>query len=382
MTRSSERSSCRALGRVAALVVLVAGTACGDDTTGTSGATSTTGTEATTAEATETAGTSATSAAASGSDAGSGGSTSGTSAGETTGTTGGATTADATTTGADATTTTTTTTGVECLGGGLGSGDHTLEIDHGGLTRTALLHIPPGYDDGVATPLVVNFHGLSSNAGQQVLFSGMNATADAEGFIVAYPEGVMNSWNAGECCGVAQEQGIDDVGFVRALVEAIEAEACVDPARIFATGMSNGGFMTNRLACEASDLFAAFAPVSAALVTIPCAPARAIPTMIFNGTQDALVPYDGGLFFGAQETFAFWVEASGCEGAPVTTYDEGAATCETFDSCDEGAAVTLCTIEPMGHCWPGNDFCPFPPANSDIAANDAMWAFFAAHPLP
>ena len=339
MTRSSERSPRRALGCAAALVVLSSAAACGDDAAGTesSGTTSTTGASATTSDATASAGTeAATAGSESGSDASSGGSTSATSAGETTGTTGGATT-DATTT-TDGTTTTTTTAGVECPGGGLGPGDHTLELDHGGLTRTALLHVPPGYDDGVATPLVVNFHGLSSNAGQQVLFSGMNATADAEGFIVAYPEGVMNSWNAGECCGGAQEQGIDDVGFVRALVEAIEAEACVDPARIFATGMSNGGFMTNRLACEANDLFAAFAPVSAALVTIPCAPARAIPTMIFNGTQDALVPYDGGLFFGAQETFAFWVEASGCEGAPVTTYDEGAATCETFDSCEAALA--------------------------------------------
>ncbi|MEZ4384554.1 MAG: PHB depolymerase family esterase [Nannocystaceae bacterium] len=287
-------------------------------------------------------------------------------------------TAGTTTTGGDET----TSGGLDCPGGGLGPGDHTIEVLHDGLTRTAILHVPPSYDGGAATPLVVNFHGLSSNAGQQVLFSGMNETADAEGFIVAYPEGVMNSWNAGECCGVAQEQGVDDVGFVRALVETVEGVTCVDPARIYATGMSNGGFMTNRLACEANDLFAAFAPVSAALVTIPCAPARAIPTMIFNGTQDALVPYDGGVFFGAAETFAFWVEASGCKGAPVTTYDEGAVTCETFDSCDEGAAVTLCTIDPMGHCWPGNDFCPFPPANSDISANDAMWAFFAAHPHP
>ncbi len=328
---------------------------------------------------------------ASTSTGGSGGEESGTESGsESASTTDAPTSAGATTeepTGTTGTTTEdptagTTSGGLTCRGGGLGAGDHELSIEHDGMTRTLRLHVPPSYDDGVATPLVVNFHGLTSNADQQVLFSAMNPTADAEGFIVAYPNGHMNSWNAGECCGQAMSAEIDDVGFVRALVAEIEEVTCVDPARIFATGMSNGGFMTNRLACEASDLFAAFAPVSAVRVTEPCEPERPVPIMMFNGTVDSLVPYDGGLFIGAVETFEGWAAEGGCEGLPVETFAAGAATCETYEDCDAGVEVTLCTIDPMGHCWPGNAFCPFVPANTDISANESMWAFFEAHPLP
>ena len=272
--------------------------------------------------------------------------------------------------------------GAQCMGGGLGPGDHNLEIVHGGRTRTLRLHIPPSYDGSEASPLVVNFHGLTSNVQEQVFFSGMNKTADAEDFMVAYPQGYMDSWNAGACCGGAESAMIDDVGFVRALVETIEGVTCVDPARIFSTGMSNGGFMTHRLACEASDLFAAFAPVSSVLLAEPCEPQRSVPIMMFNGTSDTLVPYEGGLFIGAVETFESWAEKSGCAGAPVETFAEGAATCQTYQECADGAEVTLCTIDPMGHCWPGTAFCPFVPSNVDISANDEMWAFFEQHPMP
>ncbi|HGG57435.1 MAG TPA: hypothetical protein ENK31_06530, partial [Nannocystis exedens] len=261
--------------------------------------------------------------------------------------------------GTSGTTEGTSTGGVMCMGGGLGPGDHDLEIEHGGLTRTLRLHIPPSYDGSEASPLVVNFHGLTSNVQEQVFFSGMNKTADAEGFMVAYPQGYMDSWNAGVCCGGAESAMIDDVGFVRALIETLEGATCIDPARIFATGMSNGGFMTHRLACEASDLFAAFAPVSSVLLTEPCEPERPVPIMMFNGTSDTLVPYEGGLFLGAVETFESWAAKGGCAGAPALTFAKGAATCQTYQECAEGAEVTLCTIDPMGHCWPGTAFCPF-----------------------
>ena len=275
-----------------------------------------------------------------------------------------------------------TSTGPLCPGGGLGPGDHTIPLEHGGQSRSFKLHIPPGYDGADPTPLIVNIHGLTSNPDQQALFSEMNPLSDAEGFLVAYPAGIQNSWNAGACCGGAQSQGLDDVGFLRAVVAAIEEVTCVDARRIYATGMSNGGMMTNRLACEASDLFAAFAPVSAVLVQEPCAPARPIPILHFNGTADVLVSYNGGLFQGAPATFAAWAELSGCTGDPVETFNKGAASCMTYDTCDDGAEVTLCTLTGMNHCWPGNDFCPLPPTNTDISANEAMWEFFQAHPLP
>ncbi len=334
-------------------------------------------------------------ASSEGSSSGSSGATVGTETTTTTGSTGGSESASSSTgttgttdptegtSGTTEGTSGSTSTGeVLCMDGGLGPGDHELEIAHGGLTRTLRLHIPPSYDGSEASPLVVNFHGLTSNVQEQVFFSGMNKTADAEGFMVAYPQGYMDSWNAGACCGGAESAMIDDVGFVRALIETLEGATCIDPARIFATGMSNGGFMTHRLACEASDLFAAFAPVSSVLLLEPCEPQRSVPIMMFNGTSDTLVPYEGGLFIGAVETFESWAEKSGCAGAPVETFAKGAATCQTYQECAEGAEVTLCTIDPMGHCWPGTAFCPFVPSNVDISANDEMWAFFEKHPLP
>mgnify|MGYP005855746111 CR=1 FL=1 len=340
----------------------------------TSDGSTSTAADATSATSTTSAETLGTTTGDTSSDTSSGDTSSATTTGDTDATGDTDTTSDTDTTG--------DTSGPLCPGGGLGPGDHTIPLEHGGQSRSFKLHIPPGYDGAEPTPLVVNIHGLTSNPDQQVLFSEMNPQSDAEGFLVAYPAGLQNSWNAGACCGGAQSQGVDDVGFLRAMVAAIEEVTCVDARRIYATGMSNGGMMTNRLACEASDLFAAFAPVSAVLVQEPCQPARPIPILHFNGTADVLVAYDGGLFQGAPATFAAWAELSGCTGDPVETYKKGAASCMTYDTCDDGAEVTLCTLTGMNHCWPGNDFCPLPPTNTDISANEAMWEFFQAHPLP
>ncbi len=383
------------LGHVLGVVALSAAfsVACGDSE-GASGGTdgTTTGSESSASDSGAASGTDAQSTstdAASGS--GTGGSDSGstsdattsdTTTSETTGQPGSTSTTSATTGGDPTTGGETTGAPVECPDGGLGPGDHELELMFNGSTRSFLLHVPPDYTGNEPTSLVVNFHGLTSNAGQQVLFSQMNETADAEGFVVAYPQGVQSSWNAGECCGGAQSMGLDDVGFARAVVEDVEAVLCIDPARIYATGMSNGGFMTNRLACEANDLFAAFAPVSAVNVALECEPARPVAVMMFNGTTDILVPYDGGLYTSAPETFDDWALRDGCVGDPVQTFMNGDASCLSYQECDEGVEVTLCTIDPMGHCWPGNGFCPFPPASTDISANDEMWAFFQQHTLP
>lgn len=255
-----------------------------------------------------------------------------------------------------------------------------LEWD--GVPRTANVIVPAGYDDTSPVPLVLNLHGLTSNAGQQELFSGMNPTADAEGFVLAYPNGIGSSWNAGACCGTAQQQMVDDVGFLRALVEHLETLVCIDPARVYAAGMSNGGFMSNRLGCEAADLFAAIGPVSATLLADDCAPSRPLPVLMFNGTADALVPYNGGLFQGAQQSFQDWAQINGCVGDPVPGKSVGAASCETYDQCEAGVSVTLCTIEGMGHCWPGQPICPFGQANTDLKANAELWAFFGQYSLP
>jgi polyhydroxybutyrate depolymerase len=257
-----------------------------------------------------------------------------------------------------------------------------LELEHDGRTRSYDLYVPPSYDGATRVPLVFNIHGLTSDPAQQAWFSQMNDTADEEGFVVVYPAGVGNSWNAGACCGYAKDEDIDDVAFVRALAEQLQAELCVDADRTYATGMSNGGFLSHRLACEAADVFAAIAPVAGVLGLEPddCQPARPIPVMHFHGTADTLVPYDGSLvlgFMSVPESFASWAEINGCTGDPKITFEQGDVTCETFDSCDAAVEVTLCTIAWDAHCWPGNPVCPFGKSTTEIHASVAGAEFFA-----
>lgn len=282
-------------------------------------------------------------------------------------------------TGADAT----TGAPIECPPDALGPGDHIIAVVHGGLPRSALVHVPPGLDPQAAAPLVLNFHGFTMTGAQQAAFSLMNPVADAEGFVVAYPDGVQTSWNAGTCCGGAQAAGINDVGFTRALVAELRTRICLDPARVYATGMSNGGFMAHRLACEASDLVAAIAPVSSVNGAEPCAPERPVPVLMFNGTTDALVPYLGGGAFGSvAETFADWGDRDGCDGAPISDAPVGAASRERYAICDADVEVIQWTLAGMGHCWPGAIVCPYGVSSLDVDANAEMWAFFSQYTLP
>ncbi len=279
---------------------------------------------------------------------------------------------------------------VSCPAEPLAAGDHNLTVSG----RDYILHVPAGLAD--TSPLVLNFHGRNSNAGQQVFLSQMNVTADEKKFIVAYPQGLIDddvdgtgakiqSWNAGTCCAIPADR--DDVGFARALVKDIQKQLCVDPKRIYVTGMSNGGFMTNKLACDAADLFAAAASVAGELVVAAadCKPSRPIPIMMFHGTGDMRVPYEGvDNLKGSRESFEIWREKNSCTGEPENTYMNGTASCETYKKCKSSVEVTLCTIEGMGHCWPGQTVCPPPPnmSTTDISASNAMWEMFERFTLP
>lgn len=183
-----------------------------------------------------------------------------------------------------------------CEGGTLGESVDHVDLEFDGLQRSYELHVPPNYDGTTPLPLVVNFHGLTSFGTQQQGFSEMDATADERGFIVAYPNGIDNSWNAGMCCPTAADDNIDDVGFARAVVEDLGGRGCIDRARVYATGMSNGGFLSHRLACEAADMFAAAAPVAGMLLldSAECQPSRPISIIHFHGTADTIVGYEGG----------------------------------------------------------------------------------------
>jgi polyhydroxybutyrate depolymerase len=235
-------------------------------------------------------------------------------------------------------------------------GDQIRTIMSAGGLRWFYVHVPPGYS-GSATQLVLNFHGFTSDPFQEALLSGMNAAADTRNFIVAYPSGIAASWNAGLCCGdSAWVSHVDDVQFVRDTIDAISREYCIDSHRVFSTGMSNGGFLSHRLACELSDRIAAVAPVAGVLGVADCNPPRPVPVMHFHGTMDPLVPYYGGSPFGFPSvpvTFGAWQLREACSGAMATTFMMGDSRCEARPGCNGGSEVILCTVENGGHTWPG-----------------------------
>jgi poly(3-hydroxybutyrate) depolymerase len=149
---------------------------------------------------------------------------------------------------------------------GLGTSDGSIVHDH--LTRTFVIHVPPSYKASVATPVVLMFHGGFGNGAQFEKNSGMDKLADQEGFITVYPDGLgpVPTWNGGDCCGYARKNNIDDVGFVSDLIDYLETKLNVDPDRIYASGMSNGGILCYRLACELSDKIAAIGPVEGGML--------------------------------------------------------------------------------------------------------------------
>lgn len=262
----------------------------------------------------------------------------------------------------------------------LGPGDHERMIDHDGVARRFIVHVPEAHDGAVAAPLLVNMHGLLSNPEQQVQWSEMNAAADPRGYIGVYPAGTGNSWNAGSCCGSASSGGVDDVGFIRALVADVSSAVCIDPQRVYGTGMSNGGHMSFRLACEAADIFAALAPVAGAMRVGDCAPGRPVPVFAFHGVQDLIVPYADDV-----SSIDGWAARNGCDPEPVQE-DFTGGNCRRWQGCDADAQVGLCTLDPMGHCWPGGSeaLCfGFLGAFSDaLDANTTMLDFFEQHTLP
>lgn len=279
-----------------------------------------------------------------------------------------------------------------CVDGTLDSSVERVELEFGGTTRSYEVHIPPAYDGNTPLPLVLNFHGFTSNPSAQRGYTKMDDTADVHGFVVAYPEGLYNSWNAGACCGAASMDGVDDVGFTRAIIDDLGARGCFDLSRVYATGMSNGGFMSHRLACEASDVIAAIGPVSGVLGLDAgaCNPARPVPVIHFHGTEDPIVPYNGGGLASSmpvRQSTNFWIDRNDCDGEPEVVFDQGMVTCETHGQCAAESSVTLCTIEGGGHCWPGEPCATvgdldLGASTTDIRANETMWALFSNVRLP
>lgn len=271
----------------------------------------------------------------------------------------------------------------------------------GGVARTYVLHVPAGIGVSDAVPLVVVFHGGGGNARNAAHMSGMSAEADKEKFIVAYPNGsgpiagTLLTWNTWQCCGYALDHKVDDVAFVRAMVEAIARDRPIDRKRIYATGMSNGAMMTYRVGCEMADVFAAIAPVAGALDTDACKPSGAVSLIAFHGKADQHVRFDGGTPIKNVDfrhtrvdkpvsyAIDFWKRQDRCDEAPKRD-TKGNVHHDAYACPLTSTAVELYAIDGQGHAWPGGEMgiragnVDVP--SSEISATDVMWDFFARHP--
>jgi polyhydroxybutyrate depolymerase len=275
----------------------------------------------------------------------------------------------------------------------------TLPID--GRERRYVVHFPPGYNAARTWPVVLSFHGSNSNGHIQREFTAMDETANRQGFVVVYPFGTgererLLFWNAGNCCGYAHREQVDDVAFVRALIDRLGNLVKMDSRRIYATGMSNGAMMAYRLASEMADVFAAIAPVAGTMGTETCHPSRPVPVIHFHGANDEFVPVAGGVgrrsvtrthHFSLAHTVGAWVEANDCPPEPVVEalpnrHDEGTRTIRSvYGPGRDGAEVVVYLTEGAGHTWPGRPPRPhyLGKTTYNIIANDLIWEFFARH---
>jgi polyhydroxybutyrate depolymerase len=285
----------------------------------------------------------------------------------------------------------------------LSPGDFTRTVLAEGRSRTYLVHVPKSYDGRKPFPLVMAFHGGATDAALMARFCGLDEKADQAGFVVVYPNGTgemqrLLTWNAGSCCGYAKRNNVDDVAFVRALLDDLHRVARIDPKRIYATGMSNGAMMCYRLAAELSDRIAAIAPVAGTMCIARAAPKRPVPVIHFHGTRDEFVPIAGGRgsrsisqtdYTPIDESIVAWVTANGCRSEPVVTEladkagDGMSVVRRDYAGGRDGSEVVLFLVNGGGHTWPGRDsrMAMLGKSTKNISANDLMWEFFEKHPM-
>ncbi len=252
-----------------------------------------------------------------------------------------------------------------------------------GVYRNYTVHLPTGYSSSGAYPLVLNLHGYTSNASQEELYTQMDVSANAHGYIVVYPNGISNYWNA-------FGTGANDVKFLTELIDTISAHYTVNTKRVYSCGISNGGYMSYTLACNIADRLAAIASVSGTMSTntySTCNPARKIPIMHIHGTSDPIVPYATGAAnsIGVEQTLAFWRDTDVCRNISDTTdlpntntTDSSTVQLIRYQQCVNSNEVRFYKIINGGHTWPGGavNIPTYGNTNRDISATDEIWAFF------
>lgn len=281
----------------------------------------------------------------------------------------------------------------------------TLDINfvHNDSLRTFLLYVPEAYDGSEDWPLVINYHGYTSSAEEQVAISKMNLVADTANFLVAYPQGLLfdhvvfgpgSGWNWNP---EAMRSVNDDVDFTSKVIDQVFTEYAVDPSRVYTTGFSMGSLMAFQAACELPDRIAAVAGVSNPMGSTQianCNPGRPVPSLLIHGTADPQVPFEGiGPIASAPATISFWANQNNCsldssvtELADVVTTDNSTVTLIEYMDCDAGTEVMFYRINNGGHAWPGGISLPssFGAVNRDINASSEIWNFFnrQVHPDP
>lgn len=283
-------------------------------------------------------------------------------------------------------------------------GTEESSLQHGGLERTFAYHIPAGAPAEGSRMLVISLHGRGGTGLQQEDLTALSALSDERGFIAVYPDGVDKSWADGRGTSGAEMQGVDDIGFLSALIDLFVGEHGVDPKRVYLSGHSNGAMMTSRAGCELASKLAAIGPVAGSIpanVAMSCKPARPVSVMAFHGTDDEFAPYaggevdkgSGGAILGAKEALAWWAENAGCNGevtlteVPDTAPDDGTtAEREDAQGCTDGAEVTLFSIVGGGHTWPSSPDdlgeSLVGKSSQDVDASALHVGFFEKHPMP
>lgn len=270
--------------------------------------------------------------------------------------------------------------------------DETFEFE--GATRMHKVYLPANFSDN--SPLVLNLHGYTSNAFQQVFYTNMNAVAEENDFVVVFPDGTTDQygitfWNS-EILG----ESVNDLGYLEALIDSMILNYNIDPNRVYMCGMSNGGFMSYYSACELSDRIAAIASVTGTMnnaILDNCNPERAVPVLEIHGTADGTVPYNGASSTGSfqtmmpiEEVVDFWVNHNNCmleselELEDISTSDMSTVTHFKYTGGDNGSSVEHYRINEGGHTWPGS-IIPLPSTNHDIIASEVIWDFFKQYTL-
>lgn len=279
------------------------------------------------------------------------------------------------------------------------------EIMHGDRVRSFILDVPQGLP--TPAPTVFVLHGGGGTAERIRRATRMHETGAREGFVTVYPQGLANQWNDARSSPVVVSKqggsGADDVGFMRALLAHLISTGVTDPERVHVTGLSNGGMMTFRLACEAADVFAAFVPVIANLpepAEHDCRPSRPIPMMVMNGTADRLILWEGGPVAGmfpgdrgrtlsTARTMAVFAALNGCAGDSLARTGKSSTgpvvmlTVHSYSGCTDDVDLRLYAFVGMGHRWPGGNLLPaafedlMGPAPRGFPVQDEIWSFLA-----